>query len=266
MKKETRLTLAIGLSLLFMVFEITGGLWANSLAILSDAAHLLTDVAGFAIALLATMMAAAPASKHYSFGLARAEVLGALLSILSLWVLTFWLIVEATERSMTWYRGGALDIDGKLMFVIACIGVLVNICLSCVFMVCPSSHLLPHDHHCRKTMAVPFTITVTDTVMDTTLITSTEMSKTMAMITTMIMTTMGTITITAMITTTAITMRRHTSWALLLAMAPQSMTILSTVIMITRVLLNQLMSTSKQPTFMSSPTSSKASAWRSPVS
>jgi Co/Zn/Cd efflux system component len=50
MKKETRLTLAIVLSLTFMVFEITGGIWANSLAILSDAAHLLTDVAGFAIA------------------------------------------------------------------------------------------------------------------------------------------------------------------------------------------------------------------------
>jgi Co/Zn/Cd efflux system component len=142
MKKETRLTLAICLSLLFMIFEITGGLWANSLAILSDAAHLLTDVAGFAIALVATMMATAPASKHYSFGLARAEVLGALLSILSLWVLTFWLIVEAYERTMIWYSGGTLDVDGKLMFVIACIGVLVNICLSCVFMVCSSS-LLP---------------------------------------------------------------------------------------------------------------------------
>lgn len=135
MKKETRLMLAIGLSFLFMIFEIIGGLWANSLAILSDAAHLLTDVAGFAIALLATMMANTPASKHYSFGLARAEVMGALASILSLWVLTFWLLMEAYDRTMIWYNGGALDIDGKLMFVIACIGVVVNICLSCVFMV-----------------------------------------------------------------------------------------------------------------------------------
>lgn len=135
MKKETRLILAISLSFLFMIFEILGGLWANSLAILSDAAHLLTDVAGFIIALLATMMATAPASKHYSFGLARAEVMGALASILSLWVLTFWLLIEAYERTIIWYNGGSLDIDGKLMFFIACIGVIVNICLSCVFMV-----------------------------------------------------------------------------------------------------------------------------------
>lgn len=135
MKKETRLTLAICLSLVFMIFEILGGLWANSLAILSDAAHLLTDVAGFAIALLATMMAAAPASKHYSYGLARAEVMGALVSILSLWILTFWLILEAYDRTKKWLNGEKLDIDGKLMFVIACIGVVVNICLSCVFMV-----------------------------------------------------------------------------------------------------------------------------------
>lgn len=141
MDKQTRLTLAICLSFLFMIFEITGGLWANSLAILSDAAHLLTDVAGFAIALVATLMAAAPASKHYSFGLARAEVMGALISILSLWVLTFWLIVEAYQRTMTWFSGGSIDVDGKLMFVIACIGVVVNICLSCVFMVHISSSL-----------------------------------------------------------------------------------------------------------------------------
>lgn len=138
--------LAIGLSLVFMVFEIVGGLWANSLAILSDAAHLLTDIAGFVIALIATMMAAAPASKHYSFGLARAEVMGALASILSLWVLTLWLIVEAYGRTVIWYNGGQLDIDGKLMFVIACIGVLINICLSFVFMEDHGGAFHAHDH------------------------------------------------------------------------------------------------------------------------
>lgn len=146
MKKETRLTLAIALSLTFMVFEIAGGIWANSLAILSDAAHLLTDVAGFGIALLATLMAAAPASKHYSFGLARAEVMGALASILTLWVMTACLIVEAYNRTVSWFNGTGDNVDGRLMFVIACIGVVVNICLSCVFMEDHGGAFHSHDH------------------------------------------------------------------------------------------------------------------------
>jgi solute carrier family 30 (zinc transporter), member 2 len=119
---------------------------ANSLAILSDAAHLLTDVAGFGIALLATLMASAPASKHYSFGLARAEVMGALASILSLWVMTAGLIVEAYSRTVSWYNGENIDVDGKLMFIIACIGVVVNLCLSCVFMEDHGGAFHSHDH------------------------------------------------------------------------------------------------------------------------
>eukprot|EP01032_Pedospumella_encystans_P034007 gene34007-38438_t len=57
MEKETRLKLAICLSLVFMCIEIAGGYLANSIAIFSDAAHLLTDIAGFAIALIATIAA-----------------------------------------------------------------------------------------------------------------------------------------------------------------------------------------------------------------
>lgn len=146
MKKETRLTLAIALSLTFMTAEIIGGIFANSLAILTDAAHLLTDVAGFGIALLATVMSRAPASENYTYGLARAEVMGALASILTLWVMTGCLIYEAYNRTVLWMRDEAENVDGRLMFIIACLGVVVNICLSCVFYEEHGGAFHSHDH------------------------------------------------------------------------------------------------------------------------
>lgn len=144
--KETRLTLAICLSVVFMIAEVTGGIFAGSLAILTDAAHLLTDVAGFAIALLAAVMARKPATKNYTFGLARAEVLGALVSILTLWVMTAFLVVGAVYRLLDYSKGKEFAINGRLMFIIACLGILVNICLSFVFMEEHGGAFHSHDH------------------------------------------------------------------------------------------------------------------------
>ena len=96
--KESRLLLAICLSSAFMCAELIGGILANSLAVLTDAAHLLTDVACFIIALAASILAKKKASKRFSFGYACAEIIGALISIITLWVLTGWLLVEACER------------------------------------------------------------------------------------------------------------------------------------------------------------------------
>jgi zinc transporter 2 len=133
MDKETRLKLAIGLSLVFMCIEIAGGYLANSIAIFSDAAHLLTDIAGFAIALIATIAAKAPGTKTLTFGMARAEVFGAFGSILSLWIITAVLLYAAFFRGLAWFEGVAEPVDGFLMFVVACFGVLVNLCLGYVF-------------------------------------------------------------------------------------------------------------------------------------
>uniref|UniRef100_A0A1I8IQT5 G_PROTEIN_RECEP_F1_2 domain-containing protein n=1 Tax=Macrostomum lignano TaxID=282301 RepID=A0A1I8IQT5_9PLAT len=83
-----RLLLASVLCLLFMAGEIVGGALANSLAIMTDAAHLLTDFASFMISLLAIFLAGRRPSKTYSFGWHRAEVLGALVSVLLIWLVT----------------------------------------------------------------------------------------------------------------------------------------------------------------------------------
>ena len=150
MEKETRLKLAIALSLIFMVIEIIGGYLANSIAIFSDAAHLLTDVAGFGIALVATIASKAPATKRLTFGFARAEVFGALASVLSLWVITAVLLYEAYVRAFRWFSGTPEEVNGFFMFIVACFGVLVNLCLGQVFQQDHGGALHPghsHEHH-----------------------------------------------------------------------------------------------------------------------
>lgn len=133
MQKESKLKLAIAMSSGFLVVEVLGGYIANSLAIYSDAAHLLTDIAGFAISLLAVLAAKRPGCKDYTYGMVRAEVFGALASIFSLWIITAILVYQAYYRALAWFQGDAEEVNGKLMFFVAVFGVFVNICLGFVF-------------------------------------------------------------------------------------------------------------------------------------
>ena len=133
MRKESRLKLAIAISSGFLVIELVGAYFANSLAIYSDAAHLLSDIAGFAISLLAVVASQRRGCNNYTYGLVRAEVFGALGSMLSLWTVTALLIYEAYYRCLAWFNGTALPVHGKLMFFVALFGVFVNICLGFVF-------------------------------------------------------------------------------------------------------------------------------------
>lgn len=151
MSKKVRLSMAIGLSTTFMIIEIVGGLLSGSLAVLSDAAHLLTDIFGFSLALLAVYLSEYAASEDYTFGLGRAEVVGALASVLTLWVMTGWLVCAAATRTYDWFQGTAEPVNGRFMFIVACLGVLVNICLSTVF-IQEHGAGLTHDHshgHCH---------------------------------------------------------------------------------------------------------------------
>lgn len=128
-----KLSRAVMICLFFMVVEIVGGLYANSLAILTDAAHLLTDVAGFALSLFAIWASGWEATPLQTFGFSRLEILGALGSILFIWLLTGILVFEAIKRLLT----EVAPIDGRLMFCIASVGLLVNLCMMV---------LLGHEH------------------------------------------------------------------------------------------------------------------------
>jgi cation diffusion facilitator family transporter len=126
---------AVVFCLIFMVVETVGGVLANSLAILADAAHLLSDIAGFVISLCAICAAGWEATPSQSFGFYRLEILGALLSIQLIWLLTGILVYEAIRRLFD----PSQLVDGRLMFGIASVGLLVN--LAMIFM-------LGHDSAC----------------------------------------------------------------------------------------------------------------------
>ncbi|KAL9403291.1 hypothetical protein Peur_000263 [Populus x canadensis] len=124
---------AVGLCLVFMGVEIAGGIKANSLAILTDAAHLLSDVAAFAISLFSIWASGWEATPRRTYGYFRIEILGALISIQMIWLLAGILVYEAIVRLI--HDTGA--VKGALMFAVAAVGLLVNIGMAL---------LLGHDH------------------------------------------------------------------------------------------------------------------------
>ena len=81
-----------------MCAEITGGYLSNSLAIMTDAAHMLSDVSAFFISIVAIHMGKTPVSLSKTYGYHRAEVLGATASIIIIWFLVLWLCIEASFR------------------------------------------------------------------------------------------------------------------------------------------------------------------------
>ncbi|CAN6692809.1 unnamed protein product [Malus baccata var. baccata] len=135
-KSATKLSGLVVASLLFMVVEIIGGVKANSLAVLTDAAHLLTDVIGFSIALFTVMASGWEATSYQSFGYHRLEVLSALFSVQLIWLVSGILIYEAVNRILH----NKEKVNGQLMFSVAAFGFLVNL-----IMVVWLGH--DHTHH-----------------------------------------------------------------------------------------------------------------------
>ena len=86
------------LAVIFMITEIVGGFWSGSLAILTDAAHQLSDVAGFMASFGAIYLSQKPKNAHRTFGQARYEVMGAVATVLIIWTLLGVLIYESIER------------------------------------------------------------------------------------------------------------------------------------------------------------------------
>ncbi|ESO05531.1 hypothetical protein HELRODRAFT_77640 [Helobdella robusta] len=118
-----QLVKALSLCFLFMMAEIIGGLLANSLAIVTDAAHLLTDLISFAVSLIALKLSSRPVSKMYNFGWYRAEVLGALISVLMIWFMAVVLVFIAILRIVQ----NDFEIQSKIMMVTAGLGLFFNI-------------------------------------------------------------------------------------------------------------------------------------------
>lgn len=109
-------------SFLYMLAEVVGGLWSNSLALLADAGHMAIDTAGVGLGLFAAWVATKPPTDDKTFGYYRAEILVALLNGLFLIAISFWILFEA------WQRISQPDeVRGALMSWVALGGLLVNL-------------------------------------------------------------------------------------------------------------------------------------------
>ncbi|WP_137934947.1 cation diffusion facilitator family transporter [Mesorhizobium comanense] len=121
-RHKSRLAGALALTTTFMAVEVIGGLWTGSLALLADAAHMLTDAGGLALALIAIRFAERPATPQKTYGYVRMEVLSALTNAVVLLLLTIYIFYEAYKRFLN-----PPEILGGPMLAVALVGLAVNL-------------------------------------------------------------------------------------------------------------------------------------------
>jgi len=119
---EKSLKIAFGLTFVFLLVELAGGIVAQSLALLSDAAHMFTDTAALAIALLAIRISKRPADRKRTFGYHRFEILAAAFNAMLLLLVAVYILWEAWRRIKA-----PPEIQSNLMLVVAVVGLVVNL-------------------------------------------------------------------------------------------------------------------------------------------
>ncbi|XP_061597727.1 proton-coupled zinc antiporter SLC30A2-like isoform X2 [Cololabis saira] len=149
---QRRLFVVSIICLVFMVGEIVGGYLAGSLAVMTDAAHLLTDLTSFIISLFSLWLSSKPATQKLSYGWHRAEILGALLSVFTIWLVTGVLVYLAVERLIN----DDYTIEGDIMLITSGCAVVANIVMAVTLHQSGHGHshggLSSHGHgHSHKT-------------------------------------------------------------------------------------------------------------------
>ncbi|MEC8058183.1 cation diffusion facilitator family transporter [Acinetobacter ursingii] len=117
-----KLTIALSLTITFLIVEVIAGFITQSLALLSDAAHMFTDAAALAIALAAIKVAKRPADDKRTFGYQRFEILAALFNALMLFVVAIYILFEAYQRFTH-----PPEIQSVGMMIVATIGLIINL-------------------------------------------------------------------------------------------------------------------------------------------
>jgi cobalt-zinc-cadmium efflux system protein len=118
---------ALALIVVFMLAEVTAGVLASSLALLSDAAHMLTDAAALALSLVAARLAARPAGGAMTYGLGRVEILSAQANGVTLLILSVVIVVDALRRLVS-----PLHVNGVPVLIVAVVGVVVNLAAAAI--------------------------------------------------------------------------------------------------------------------------------------
>jgi cobalt-zinc-cadmium efflux system protein len=126
------MTWALSLTAAFAVVEAVGGWWSGSLALLSDAGHMITDAVALGLALFAQTIARRPPSERNSFGYARAEVLGAFVNAVFMLLVVALIAMEAVQRLLH-----PAPVAGEAVMVIAAVGLALNLVIARML----------HEHH-----------------------------------------------------------------------------------------------------------------------
>lgn len=121
-RNKKSLAIVFGLTSFYLIVEVVGGLWTGSLALLADAGHMLTDVAGVGLALLAIWFAEKPASPERTYGYYRVEILAALTNAVVLILISLYILYEAYERFKN-----PPEVESAAMLGVAAVGLVINI-------------------------------------------------------------------------------------------------------------------------------------------
>lgn len=120
-QQSKALTISLWIAFAFMILEVIGGIIANSLALMTDALHMFTDVGAMVLGLIVLRITRMPKNPKMSYGYHRAEVLGALASALSLWALSAVLVYMAIKRLIY-----PPEVNGPIVFILALFGLAAN--------------------------------------------------------------------------------------------------------------------------------------------
>jgi cobalt-zinc-cadmium efflux system protein len=126
-RSQMALGVALGMTLLFAIIEVVTGFISNSLALISDAGHMVTDAAALGLALMAQAIASRPPSHRHSFGFVRAEALAAFVNSLAMLALVAWIVFEAVQRLLH-----PEAVQGGVVLVVAVIGACINLLVAWV--------------------------------------------------------------------------------------------------------------------------------------
>ena len=121
-RNKKRLAIVFGLTFFYLIVEVVGGLLTGSLALLADAGHMLTDVAGVGLALLAIWFAEKPASPERTYGYYRVEILTAMTNAIVLILISLYILYEAYQRFLN-----PPEVQSLGMLAVASVGLVVNI-------------------------------------------------------------------------------------------------------------------------------------------
>ncbi|MEX2415451.1 MAG: cation diffusion facilitator family transporter, partial [Paenibacillaceae bacterium] len=126
-RSKRTLWITLLLTLFFTIVEIIGGLLSNSLALLSDSAHMISDVVALGLSMTALYLATRPANARYTYGYLRFEIIASFLNGLALAIIAIGIFIEGIRRAIH-----PEEINLSLMLIISSIGLIVNIVLTII--------------------------------------------------------------------------------------------------------------------------------------